>query len=104
MRADDPSPRPDDALDAALARVRRATDAIEPPADFTAGAVSRALSQRRSRPSPQGSVWAHLGPVGRRFVPAAALAAAASLALAWSAQEHVDDSADSALDLAQGLP
>jgi hypothetical protein len=114
MRADHDYHPGDPPLEATLARLRRATDAIEPPPGYAARVLAQALDPGRlppvsdgrasAKPPSQASVWAHLGPVGRRFVPAAMLAAAAALALAWSAQEHLDENVDSALELAQGLP
>jgi hypothetical protein len=86
--------------DALLARVRRATEAIEPPPDFAARVLAAASLPRRSTTS----WWAQIGPAGRRVVPFAAIAAAAAMALAWSADARLDESADSAIDLAQGLP
>jgi hypothetical protein len=85
-------------LEAELARIRAATEAIEPPPDFAARVLSLTA---RPRPS---IWWADLGPVGRRFVPFAAMAAAAALALAWSAQAGLDETAPSAFELAQSLP
>jgi hypothetical protein len=90
-----------DPVDAVLARARRATDGIEPPADFTARVLT-ATSRPRSMRST--SWWAQLGPAGWRVVPFAAVAAAAAMALAWSADAHLDETADAAMDIAQGLP
>jgi hypothetical protein len=129
MKSDHPGDRPRavpdsdhpgdrETTDALLARVRRATEVIEPPADFPArvlAAVSRPRSPwgpPESGPrlgSPWGppvpaSWWLQLGPAGRRVVPFAAIAAAAAMALAWSADARLDDSADAAIDVAQGLP
>jgi len=88
----------EDPVDVALAGIRRATDGIEPPAGFSGQVMARAAVVRPA------SWWADLGMVGRRFVPCAALAAAAALALAWSAQTGLDETAPSALELAQSLP
>jgi hypothetical protein len=93
--AREPPQTPREPLSGALDRIRAATDGIEPPPDFAA----RVLAQTARARAPTWVV--HLGPVGRRFVPFAAMAAAAALALAWSAQSGLDETAPSALDLAQ---
>ncbi len=87
-----------DPVDVVLAGIRTATDGLEPPGGFAAQVMARAALVR-----PIG-FWGALGTVGPRFVPFAALAAAAALALAWSAQTGLDDTAPSALELAQSLP
>ena len=86
-------------LDTRLAGLRGATEVVDPPPDFAARVLAAT-----SRRSPGGSWWAQLGPAGRRVVPFAAVAAAAAMALAWSADARLDDAAASALDLAQDLP
>ncbi len=105
-------------VDALLARARLATEAIEPPpADFAARVLAatsrpRAVTMGATPPNPRSrlirelptSSWAQLGPMGRRVMPFAAAAAAAAMALAWSADDRLDDSAASAIDIAQGLP
>ena len=123
MKAD-PGPDP---LDLALTDAKRATESMEPPADFTArvlaltatprlpralsdvahpGERPRALSDvahpgERPRALSDVTMWTQLTPVSRRIVPLAALAAAAALVLAWSADSRLDDTAPSALELAQ---
>ena len=111
MRADrDPlHPRgssPDDGepLEARLARIRRATDAIAPPPSLAADVMARVASRAARSSQPAATWWTHLGPVARHFVPVATLAAAAALALAWSGQATLAETAASALDLAQDLP
>ena len=94
MKAD----RPSDPVDAALAGLRRATEAIEPPPDFGARVLAGV-----ARPRP-AAWWVPLGGIGGRAVPLAALAAAAALALAWTAEARLDDTAATAFDLAQELP
>jgi len=94
----------DPPLESELARIRRATDAIEPPPDFAAEVMAR-VGSRAPHSSPPSTAWlAQLSFVGRRFVPIATLAAAAAVALAWSVQTTLDESAPSALDIAQDLP
>ncbi len=85
-------------LDAQLAEIRQATAGIAPPAGFSTRVMARAAVVRPA------SWWGDLGSVGRRFVPFAAVAAAAAMALAWSAQTGLDETAPSALELAQSLP
>jgi hypothetical protein len=112
MNANHPGDRPDpsDSLAAVLGGIRSATDAIAPPSDFAARVMARTArvrpvpTLRDARERPSTAWWADLGPVGRRFVPVAAMAAAAAFALAWSAQDGLDDTAPSALELAQSLP
>ena len=118
--------RSDPPLESELARIRRATDAIEPPPDFAAEVMARVGSRAprsvtmgatptdpgglASSPStprsglPAAEWLAQLSFVGRRFVPIATLAAAAAVALAWSVQTTLDETAPSALDIAQDLP
>jgi hypothetical protein len=98
-----PPTHPADPVDTFLAGVRRATEVIDPSPDFAA----RVLAVTRERSShPVPSWWAQLGLAGRRVVPLTALAAAAAMALAWSADARLYDSAAGALDLdpAQDLP
>jgi hypothetical protein len=104
----------DHEIDTLLAGVRRATEVIDPPPDFAARVLAVAMGETpkpparpaASRPCPDLTWWAQLGPAGRRVVPLAALAAAAAMALAWSADARLDDSVAGALDLdlAQDLP
>ena len=102
MKADHGSDQ--DPVDTLLARVRRATEVVDPPPDFAARVV--AVTSAPTRPAAKPTWWVQLGPAGRRVVPLAALAAAAAMALAWSADARLDDSAAGALDLdpAQDLP
>jgi hypothetical protein len=93
-----------DTLEARLDRIRRATDAIEPPPGLAAEVMSRVASPSRRAEQASVTWWAQLGPVGRRFVPVATLAAAAAVAMAWSVQATLDETAVSALDIAQDLP
>jgi hypothetical protein len=90
-----------DPTDAVLARARRATEAMEPPADFPERILAAVSRPRVVAPA---SWWTQLGPAGRRVVPFAAIAAAAAMALAWSADARLDESADSAIDIAEALP
>lgn len=99
MKADRPHPAAaGDRLSETLAGLRRATEVIEPPEGFPADVLARI-----ARPRPRLPWWTQLGPMGRRAVPVAALAAAATFALAWSAEVRLDETA-SALDLAEVLP
>ncbi len=94
-----------DTLEARLDRIRRATDAIDPPPSLAAEVMARAASAPSARSGRVTAAWwAQLGPVGRSFVPVAMLAAAAAVALAWSGQATLDETATSALDIAQDLP
>ena len=71
-----------------LAGLRRATESVEPPPDFAARVLAAT-----SRARPRSVWWAQLGPAARRIVPFAAVAAAAAMALAWSADARLDDAA-----------
>lgn len=106
-----PDPDPVDTL---LADVRRATEVIDPPPDFAARVLAATSRERRASGPSSGrrspvvdagaSWWPQLGSAGRRVVPFAAVAAAAAMALAWSADARLDDAVVVAADLAQDLP
>lgn len=95
--------RPDlETTDERLARLRRATDALAPRGDFTER-VGAALDARAVVPlaSRRGLARVVL-PFGRGALVAAALAAAASVALAIQSDRMADEAAE--LDLAWWEP
>jgi hypothetical protein len=75
----------DEDIDARLARLARATEAIQPRADFGAR-VARALETE-----PRTEVLHELRRPARRLLPALALAAAVSLVWAVESDQAFDD-------------
>jgi hypothetical protein len=89
-------------LERTIARLKDATDGLEPPrgfADRVAARVAEAQPISRARPTSFAVIQ-----LGRRALAAAAFAAAAALVGAWVADRELDRAAAALVDVAEFTP